>query len=134
MSSVPVFVQTPKIVSIQMTASTSAQPIFTAGTAEKIVAVLVTSSEATLARVISLSYTRGGTTFTLTSASVPAKSGTDGVTTTIDLLSSVLIPGLPIDNDGQRYFFLQNGDVLNATSSTAPTAAAIHVTGIYADF
>jgi len=133
MSSTPVFVQTPKIVSLALTNATTEQALFTAAAAEKVVAVIVTSSEAG-AIIVKLSYTRGGTAYFMTAASVAAGSGINGTAATTDLLASTLIPGLPIDNDGQRYFFLQSGDVLNATAVTAHSSSTIHVTVIYADF
>ena len=132
----PVFVQTPKIASLQLAAVNTLQPITTltvGANGSKIVSVIVTSTEAT-SRVIRLSYTRSAKTYYLSTATVPAGAGTDGTNSTTDLLASTLIPGLPIDNDGQHYFFLQTSDTLGVTATVAPTADLFHVTVIYADF
>lgn len=52
------------------------------------------------------------------SASVAITAGTDGSTAAVNLLNTTLFPGLPVDNDGQQYIPLENGDFL-AISNTA---------------
>lgn len=43
---------------------------------------------------------------------VPAGSGTQPSTPSVDLLSGINTPGLPIDNNGKTFIHLQGGDVL----------------------
>lgn len=136
----PTFVQTPKlgVVQIVNADASNSKTIITAGAnGSKVVSVVVASDD-TSARILQLSVTRSATVYIIGSYSVPAASGTDGTTAAVDLLKggpSTLIPGLPVDNSGQRYLFLQSGDTLTVKSTTTVTSGkTIHLTSVYGDF
>jgi len=61
----------------------------------------------------------------LGSATVPTSSGTDGVNTGLNILSNALLPGIPVDNDGNPYIFLEKDDFLCVSAPVAPTANKI---------
>ena len=71
----------------------------------------------------------------LSSLSVAITAGTDGSTSTANLLSQVMIPGLPVDNDQQPYLILESGDYLYVSTTTTVTAnKVVTVVGSGADF
>jgi len=136
MSSTPAFVATPKVTPQSWTNSDSAntkKTICTAGSGgSKVVAILAASTDSS-ARVFQIFLTRSATDYLLGALSVPITAGSDGTTSAANLLA--LIPGLPLDNDGQRYLFLENGDVLKANNVTQVTSAKeIDVTVIFGNF
>ena len=136
MAASPVFVATPKITPQSWTNSDSAntkKTICTAGASgSKVVAVLVSSTDSS-ARVFQLFLNRSSTDYLLGSLSIAVTAGSDGATSTANLLS--LIPGVPRDNDGQPYLYLESGDLLKANNVTQVTSAKeIDVTVIFGNF
>ena len=132
----PVFVQTPSVGVLQMAANTNFQTVVTAGAnGSKVVSVMVASSDA---RVLQLAITRSAVNYILGSYSVTANSGIDGTVSAVDLLRggpSGLIPGLPVDNDGQPYLFLKSGDTLTVKATVAPSGSTtVNVVAVYGDF
>lgn len=118
----PVFVQTPKITPAAFTNSDSAntkKTIHTAGAnGSKIVAILASSTETANARVAQIWLTRSATSYLLGSVNIPLNSGFDGTVVAVNILSRAMLPWLPVDNDGQPYFFLESGDTLQASTTT----------------
>lgn len=131
------FVQTPKITpkSILPADTTAKVTICTAGAdGTKVVSITVTSTD-TGSRILQIWLTRAATSFLLASFIIPTLSGTDGAAAVYNAMNSTQWPGLPIDNDGQRYFFLVSGDTLQASVTVAVTAAKeIDVTVVSGDF
>jgi hypothetical protein len=136
-TSTPVFVQTPKNTQITIVAADAStnKTVCTAGTnGTKVTALWVTSDD-TSARIIQWKITRSAVTVLCGSTNVATLAGTDGVTPAVDLLGATLNPGLPIDNDGNKYLFLVSGDTLVISSTTTVTAAkTVSATAIHADF
>lgn len=62
-------------------------------------------------------------------ASVAITAGTDGSTAAANLHSTTLLPGLPVDNDGESYTILESGDYL-AISNTAGVTANKLITAV----
>lgn len=122
MASTPTLVQTPKITPIAFTNSDSANTKKTAATAgasgTKVTSLNATSTETANARVAQIWLTRSATSYLLTSVNIPLNSGFDGTVGTVNLLNSTQWPGLPTDNDGQVYFFLESGDTLQVSLTT----------------
>jgi hypothetical protein len=56
----------------------------------------------------------------VTAVTVAITAGEDGVTNTADLTS--LDPAFPIDNDGEKYLYLESGDYLAVSATTTVTA------------
>jgi hypothetical protein len=123
MASTPAFVATPKItpISILPADTTTKKTVCTAGSSgAKVVALLVTSTDSSN-RVVQLYLTRSATDYLLGAYNIIALAGSDGATGTQNLLT--IVAGLPRDNDGQRYLFLESGDTLTVATTTTVTAA-----------
>lgn len=132
-----VFAQTPKITPAAFTNADSAntkKTIVTAGSdGSKVVAVTATSTETANARVAQIWLTRSATSYLLASCNIPVNSGFDGTVATVNLLS--LFTGLPTDNDGQVYLFLESGDTLQASTTTqVASGKEVDITAIFGNF
>lgn len=137
MAANPVFVATPKITPAAFTnadAANTKKTIHTAGASgSKVTAVIATSTETANARVGQLWLTRTATSYLLGSFNVPVNSGFDGSAFTINAL--LTMAGLPIDNDGQVYLFLESGDTLQVSFTTQVAATKeVDVTCIAGNF
>lgn len=134
----PVFVQNPKNTQITIVnADASGQKVVcTAGANGSKVIGLTACSDDTSNRILQIVIKRSATSILIGSATVTTLAGTDGGTTPVkNLLNSVDIPGLPVDNDGQRYIFLESGDTLEVKSTTTVTAAkTISLTCMFGNF
>ena len=121
-----VFVQNPKITPAAFTnadAANTKKTIHTAGAnGSKVVAVTASSTD-TSNRTGQLWLTRSATSYLLASVIVITLAGTDGSAPAQNLLTSGLWPGLPVDNDGQRYLFMESGDTLQISFTAQVTAA-----------
>lgn len=137
MATDPTFVATPKLTPAATTNADSAntkKTIATAGASgSKVVAVIATSTETANARVGQLWLTRSATSYLIGSFNVPINSGFDGSTQGVNALS--LVAGLPVDNDGQVYFFLESGDTLQVSFTTqVASGKEIDVFAIFGNF
>lgn len=134
-SNTAVFPQTPKkgLVQIVNADGTTKKTVVTAGADGIKVVALNASSDDTSNRTLQVFITRSVTSYLIGSAVITTLAGTDGSTLPIDMLA--LIPGLPVDNDGQRYLFLESGDTLQVAVTGAVTAAkTVHVAADAANF
>jgi hypothetical protein len=69
------------------------------------------------------------------SLNVATPAGTDGNISSANLLSPIMNPGLPVDNDQQPYLILESGDYLLVSTTTTVTAnKVVNVVGTGADF
>lgn len=132
----PVFVQTPKFgrITITLGNTTTAQTLYTCGSnGSKIVSVTGTSTDTT-ARDVQLALV-ATTNYVLVTANLPVGAGTSSSSPTVNFLSPTIWPGLPIDSDGNPYFFCQSGDVIAAQAVVTITAAkTINIMAVAADF
>lgn len=131
----PAFCQTPKIskTSILPADTTTKKTVVTAGSNGSKVVAIIASSTDTGTRIVQLYLTRSATSFLIGSTIVAIGAGTDGAANTSNLLTT--IPGLPLDNDGQAYLFLESGDTLQAMVTVTVTAAKeIDVFAVHGDF
>lgn len=101
----------------------------------KITAVMVATDD-TGARDLQVGITRVGPVFyPLGTKTIPIGSGTTAAAAGVNLLDPAIIPGLPIDSDGQPYLFLENGQSLQAKVLVAVTAAkTMSINAVAADF
>ena len=137
LKSFPTFVNAPKtgLVQIVNADASGQKTVLAAGADGSKVTSLRACSDDTAARVLQISKLRSGTNYVIGSVNVPAASGTDGTAVAVDLMNSTMLPGLPKDNDGQPYIFLESGDSLQVKSLTTVTAAkTVHVVADYANF
>jgi hypothetical protein len=136
MSATPAFAATPRagLVQIANADASNQKDVLSAGANGTKVTALMAASDDTSARVVQVSILRSATNYVLGSVSVAAASGTDGATAAVDLLKALLLPGLPVDADGQHYLFLESGDKLQVKSlATVTSAKLVHVTAVAAD-
>lgn len=137
MATTPSFVGAPNVgVQQILPADTTAwKTLFTAGASGSKVAALNLQSTDTVARVVQVSILRSAVNYILGCINVPAGAGNDGVTPAVDALLATLVPGVPLDNDGQHYLLLKSGDVLQISTQVTLTAAkAINAVAIGGDF
>lgn len=120
-SSVPVLPQTPKITPITIVNAdgTTIKTVFTAAANGSKIVGLSASNTDTSAYTLQLWLTRSSTNYLVASFGLGASAGNNGTTASVNLFSMGLIPGLPIDNDGQAYLFLENGDTLGVSLAGA---------------
>ena len=109
--------------------TTAQKTVITAGASGNKVVSLNASSTDTAVVDIAVSLVRSATTYLLATTRLPIGAGfTQGVPA-VDLLA--LIAGLPLDQDAQKYLFLESGDTLVVNALVTITAAK--VVSIYAD-
>lgn len=126
----PVFPQTPKCTPQNFVQGTDSagtyKTLFTAGTnGSKVTSVIAATDDGSATHLLTLVLTRSATDYYIGSYTIPVSSGTSGTANNVDLLSggpSGTIIGLSIDNDGQKYLFMESGDTLRLTFATALTA------------
>jgi hypothetical protein len=132
----PVFVQNPKVTPVAFvnaTASTKQTIVSAGANGTKVLAMFATSTETATARTFNIWLTRSGTSYLLITYTVPINSGFDGVAAPLNMFSNW--PSLPVDNDGQRYLFLESGDTLQASCTTSITAGKeIDITAVFGNF
>lgn len=110
--------------------------IYTGGAnGSKITAVIVTSSD-TAARDVTIGITRTAVFYPLGTFTVGTTAGQAAATVAVNGLSSAVVVGLPIDNDGQTYIFLTDAsDTLQVKALTTVTALKeLDFTAFGADF
>jgi hypothetical protein len=136
-SSSPVLPQSPKIspVTLQNADGTSVKTAYTAGANDSKVVALSASNTDTAAYTVQVWLTRSATNYLLGAFPVAANAGNNGTVAAQNLLAPTLWPGLPVDNDGQVYLFLQSGDTLSAgVTGAVASGKTVTVTAIGADF
>lgn len=123
MTATPVLVQTPKT---KTTASIgTALTIYAVGTnGSKITAISCTNTSAG-ALVLSILINA----IIAWKVSIPANAGFDGTTAATNCMSTALLPGLPLDNDGQPYIFISAGETLTATAASGTSLTTTVVGG-----
>ncbi len=106
--------------------------MLTAGTdGNKVVAINAVDAGADTPTV-KLWVTRSAVDYLLVSTVVAVSSGANGTTAAKDLFT--LLPGLPVDNDGQPYLFLESGDVLKASVAVTLSTGPVHLTVVSGRF
>lgn len=139
----PVFPQTPKVTPQNFVQGTDSagtyKTLHTAGSnGSKVTGINVTTDDGSATHVLTLALTRSATNYVIGAYTLPVNSGTDGSTVGVNMLAggpAGLIPGLPLDSDGQPYLLMESGDTLRLTFATALTAGKrIDVVTIASDF
>ena len=136
----PAFVQSPKVTVQNFVEGTDAaatkKTIYTGTTNGSKVVAISAASDADETHLVSVYITRSAVDYYLCAGTIVATgAGTATGIPPLDLL--FLCPSLPVDNDGQRYLFLNTGDTLRATFATAFTGSSGHridITVVAGDF
>jgi hypothetical protein len=82
-----------------------------------------TNNDASATHLITIEVVNGGVKFGGTSFTTASNDGYANATPSKSWTSSTTWTGLPVDSDGNPYFFLAPGDTLQATFATALTAS-----------
>jgi hypothetical protein len=130
-------VQTPKVglVQIANADASNLKTVVTAGANGSKVSSLVVSSSDTSSRDVQWGRSRSTVFYPIATVTIPATAGQVAGTAPIDLFSPANAPGLPVDNDGQPYIFLESGDTLDIKAlTTVTTAKAISASSNYGNF
>lgn len=142
LSNTPIFTQTPKISTAKIVitdgTTAAAKTIYTAGANGSKIIGLVATNDNTTSRIVQIWYTRSAVNYLLWSYTVLAGAG-NGPNGSLDMLfngqSGFLNDWLPMDNDGQRFFFLQSGDTLTCNVTVAvENLKTFYITAVGADF
>ena len=123
----PTFAKQPTNGHVQiLPADASAQKtLYTAGAnGSKIIGVIIGSTD-TSARDIQLSIVNTALTYVLGTKTVAINAGSVAGTPAVNLLDPAVIPGMPVDNDGNPFLFLISGDTLVINSLTTVTTAKL---------
>ncbi len=132
----PVFVQTPKLWLAKITPAdtTTLVTLISAGAdGSKILGISIVDGGVDAPKV-TLWITRSAVDYILIVADVPEFSGVWGTVPAFDVFGSGLLTALPVDNDGQRYLFLESGDTLKASVATTLGTGDVHLTVIGGSF
>lgn len=137
MSATPAFVSAVAtgVIQILPADTTTLKTVVTGGASGTKVTSLLLSSTDTADKVVQLWLTRSGVSYLLGTVAVPLSSGTTAAILSINAFSTTVIPGLPTDNDGQRYLLLKSADKLEVAVTVTLTAAkVINAVAVAADF
>lgn len=144
----PVYVQTPNRSSTTFVQGTDAagtyKTIYTGGAnGSKIKGVFVTSNDGSASHLVTVQISTSSSAHCSpqsnclggAAVTVASNSGFANATAAVNFMSATVWPGLPLDSDGNTYFYLKSGDTLEATYATALTSSTqLAVTVIGEDF
>jgi hypothetical protein len=105
------------------TDTTTYVTLYTASTDDAVVKSLTVTTTDTAAVNLKVAINDGTTDFLLGTVRVALASGTDGAATTVDILGSSLLPGLPRDLNNRTILPLKNGFILKVGCLATMTAA-----------
>lgn len=110
--------------------------LYTGGSSGSIVkAIVATSNDPSVAHVVTCQIVNSTVKYGGVAANVPVNSGFSNTIPPVNLLSAVNWVGLPIDSDGNPFFYLVSGDTLQCTFATSLTTSdLINVYAVAADF
>lgn len=135
MTATPTFIQTPKagLAQILPADTTTKKTLLTAGASGmKVTAVNVASTD-TANRILQMWIVRAAVNFLQQTQTITALAGNDGVVAPINMFTNW--PGLPTDNDGQKYLLMESGDTLQVATTTTVTAAKeVDITAVAGNF
>lgn len=118
------YVQLPKLGLAQILPAdtTTRKTLITAGAdGNKVTGISMSTTETSVDHVMQFWVARGGVFSLLITVNLPLNSGF--VIATPPVSAFALWTGLPLDNDGQKYFYLESGDVLSVSTTVTVTAA-----------
>lgn len=114
---------------------TTVKDVFVAGAAGSILNMLVVQSTDSAARNIKFYYYDGTTAWPIGTVALVINAGNTGAIASVNALAAALIPGLPLDSNGNPYLKLKSGDKIQASMLVAVTAALqVSVTALGEDY
>ena len=119
------FTQEIEVVGKRLTSSdtTSYVTLYTAGTNDAVVKSITVTTTDTAAVNLKVAINDGTTDFLLGTVRVALASGTDGAASSVDILGSGLLPGLPRDLNSRAILPLKNGHILKVGCLATMTAS-----------
>lgn len=100
--------------------------LYTAGTnGSKISGIFVTSNDASVAHLVTCQIVNTAVKYGGVSATIAVNLGFANAAAPFNLMSQTIWPGLPIDMNGNPYFYLKSGDTLQCTFATALTTSDV---------
>lgn len=103
--------------------TTTLKTVYTGSANDAIIKGLNITSDDTAARVVNITVHDGTADRQIISITIPAASGTNGLSPSVDALSTVYLPSLPLDNNGKRVLPIKTGHILKVASQSTVTAA-----------
>lgn len=139
MSPYPALLQNPRHYSVQITSGTgtSLVTVVTGGAnGTKITAVIASATNNSSVALFVGTAIASSLFYPLATYLIPSSAGMSSGVLPVNLLNPSIMQGLPIDNDGQTYLFLNSSlDLLQVQSSTTlGSSASISVHAFCADF
>ena len=127
--------QTPNMGKAQLTANPGTYvTIYTGGTnGTKVSGLFVTNTDSAT-HLVTVQIKSGATSYGGCSVTIPITAGFANAIPAINMMSAANWPGLPIDAQGNPYFFLLSGDLLVFTYATAFSAGVLNAVAIVTDF
>jgi hypothetical protein len=134
-------VQTPKLDLLSLSTANGVSTPFTlsqgASNGTKIVGLLASNGDSAAAHLLSVGISRsGGAVQIFAATNIPLSAGFANSVPPVNILSTAIWPGLPIDSDGNPFLFLQSTlDALQCLyATTLQSAAVINVAAVRGDF
>lgn len=107
---------------LQNSNGTTPVSLYTASANDAVLKCLIATSTDTSAVNLQVFVDDGTTVGLLGTVRIPAASGTDGATASVDILNSSLLPGLPVDMNNRRILPLAAGYVVKVAPLVAITS------------
>ena len=130
------YVQLPKcgLAQILPADTTNRKTLITAGAdGNKVTGISAINTDTVNDRLLQFWVSRGGVFFLLNTVNVPLTSGNVATVPPVNIFSNW--SGLPLDNDGQKYLYLESGDVLSvASTGTVATLKEVDVIAVHGAF
>lgn len=129
-SATPVFPQAVGLGLAQFTSSdtpnSTTKTVYTAGAnGSKCTAIIGSTTDASAAHQVTLDINRSATAYVVVAVTVAANSGSANGTPPVSFMSPGVWPGLSTDSDGNPFFYMKSGDIIEAQYATAITAAKL---------
>jgi hypothetical protein len=114
--------------------TTTKKTLFTAGANGSLLNCLLAQSSDTVARNILLYYYDLTTYWPIGCVNIPINSGNTGAIASVNLLTSTLIPGLPLDSNGNPYIKVKaTHQIVGAMLTTVTTALQVTISALGED-
>lgn len=135
-----VTVQTPKLALVQFLQGTDTagtyKTLYTGGTnGTKVKGLWETNNDGSATHLVTCQLVRSSVLYGGVAVTTASNDGFANAVPAKNFMSAGNWPGLPLDSDGNPFFYLQSGDLLQCTFATALTASTlINMGAVVEDF
>jgi hypothetical protein len=133
----PTFVKTPNrgLVLISTGTGVTTQTLYTGGTNGSKVYGINICSGSSASTSVRYQISNSAINYVINTQSVAANTGFDGSTPPLNLMAPMLVPGLPIDSDGNPYLILaSSADTLTINAVSTIASGSLYIIATAADF